>query len=311
MFSARELAGQAAIQRLTLEEKAVEDGCGLSHQNRSTAGPVATPKSPSAAPVKAKEALTPQQQGHDADAAHETSDHGGPETPRRGADGRGAPEAEGFPSPEMDTEPVHEQGEQAEGAGDGSAETDTLGTDGMDVDTPVGGGGGGITPETGPAPVDNERAGSDGSPTVDPAAVLVDPLNELSAMGFPPEAAAAALAASGGSIPEAAHRLISEVPSGPEEGAAAAAGSGAAGDGAIRPPRDVRLRTAVARIAECGDVAAAVECTETLISVFRNLMEHPGEPKYRSIRRSNRKFKVKMGCEVVALGVLFRACGIG
>ena len=37
------------------------------------------------------------------------------------------------------------------------------------------------------------------------------------------------------------------------------------------------------------------QCLDVLASVFRNIMEHPEEAKFRKVRRSNGKFKVGAG----------------
>lgn len=37
------------------------------------------------------------------------------------------------------------------------------------------------------------------------------------------------------------------------------------------------------------------QCLDVLAAVFRNIMEHPDEAKFRKVRRSNGKFKVSRG----------------
>lgn len=99
-------------------------------------------------------------------------------------------------------------------------------------------------------------------------------------MGFPREAATEALAASGGSIPDAAYRLLtpgmmpSTGTSGPASVAAAehgaerhgqafgeggSSGNSGGGQGGGRLPRDVRLQQAADRIAAHEDPARAVQ----------------------------------------------------
>lgn len=108
------------------------------------------------------------------------------------------------------------------------------------------------------------------------------PLDELLAMGFPREASIDALAASGGSIPDAANRLLnpgivaSDVsnPNGGGAGSAAVtsdgpgenrmAGRDSAG-GEIRLPRDVRLQQAADRIGRNGDRARAIQVSRHAI----------------------------------------------
>lgn len=138
-----------------------------------------------------------------------------------------------------------------------------------------------------PTPLSPLAAAEDSVVLPPPPSQPFAPLDELLAMGFPREAAMEALAASGGSIPDAAYRLLTPgmMPSnGTGSSADAAAtveqdagtsyqvsgGSGANGDsgdigggggGGGRLPRDVRLQQAVDRIAGHGDPARAVQVT--------------------------------------------------
>lgn len=105
-------------------------------------------------------------------------------------------------------------------------------------------------------------------------------LDELLAMGFPREAAVEALSASGGSIPDAAYRLLTPgmMESGRNNsseavGMAAAgggaqgsgeAGGDAGGEGGVRLPRDVRLQRAADRVAGQADKARAVQVRAAL-----------------------------------------------
>lgn len=105
-------------------------------------------------------------------------------------------------------------------------------------------------------------------------------LDELLAMGFPREAAVEALSASGGSIPDAAYRLLTPgmMGSGRNNSSEAvgmtAAGGGVQGsreaggdtgsEGGVRLPRDVRLQRAADRVAGHADRARAVQVRASL-----------------------------------------------
>lgn len=97
-----------------------------------------------------------------------------------------------------------------------------------------------------------------------------NPLDELLAMGFPREESAAALAATGGSIPDAAYRLLTSTVSSAALGSSPPVGGGAVG--AVDEPvvegegvhvtrlsRDVRLQKEADTIAGHGDIAVALQ----------------------------------------------------
>lgn len=106
-------------------------------------------------------------------------------------------------------------------------------------------------------------------PPSPPASASSSPLDQLLAMGFPKEAAAEALAASGGSVPDAAYRLLTPAVMSTSDTARVAVDGGGGGGGAgrrgvggeeqVRLSRDVRLQRAADRIAAHGDRARAFQ----------------------------------------------------
>ncbi|CAN0047645.1 unnamed protein product, partial [Ectocarpus sp. 8 AP-2014] len=363
IFSAGEMAGQAAVQRLTPEEQEVEDCCGHTKGNEhatAAAAPVtATAASASAAatttrlsvvqgPSDCSSAVSGGAAAGAADVEKEerlaetnamaslvsemsvTSDDfddGVALALTSAAAGATTSRDRGGSIDGKTRDDEERQAERGQGLTGASAmdmteeEGDGISVDPVDsppletaAPTP-------LEMDEEPSPV--ARASPSPSPTPPPppetpaaAATNLAPaprtpesssLDELLAMGFPREAAVEALSASGGSIPDAAYRLLTPgmMESGRNNSSEAvgmtAAGGGAQGsreaggdtgsEGGVRLPRDVRLQRAADRVAEHADRARAVQCLDVLAAVFRNIMEHPEEAKFRKVRRSNGKFK--------------------
>ncbi|CBJ49209.1 conserved unknown protein [Ectocarpus siliculosus] len=334
IFSAGEMAGQAAVQRLTPEEQEVEDCCG--HTKGVAAGAAEVEKEERLAETNAMASSVSEMSvtSDDLDdgvapaltsaAAGATSgDHGGTDGKTRGGEERQA-----------------ERGQRLTGASEMNvAEEEGDGISVEPVDSPP-------LEAAAPTPLEMDeepspvaRASPAPSPTPPPppetlaaAATKLGPaprtpesssLDELLAMGFPREAAVEALSASGGSIPDAAYRLLTPgmMESGRNNSSEAvgmtAAGGGAQGsreagrdtgsEGAVRLPRDVRLQQAADRVAGHADRARAVQCLDVLAAVLRNIMEHPEEAKFRKVRRSNGKFKASVGAVAGGVDLLLAA----
>lgn len=118
-------------------------------------------------------------------------------------------------------------------------------------------------PTTAPTPSHPQRSTAPVPPS-QPSPVLVD---ELFAMGFPRDDAIMALSASGGSLPDAAYRLITPgvvrstggVADGEQERQVAGSGAGGSTGEEVHLPRDVRLQKEAELVASLGDRARAVQ----------------------------------------------------
>eukprot|EP00752_Nemacystus_decipiens_P005702 g5160.t1 len=360
IFSATQMAGQAAVQRLTPEEQEVEDCCGHTEGNAdaTAAATAATATLPAASVLAAAagDASVSPSPAHERPSAEKAVASLVSEMSVASDDGEGADEGRavgsGIPPP-------------VGGGGDGggssssrnaealresaSVEQQRQGVTAMDVaeddaDQPpaplpqgeVSATSAATTPPAAhklpsslppPSPAPLAQASAAPAPTPTPAPASPSPLDELLAMGFPRDAAAEALAASGGSIPDAAYRLLTPnmasnssgdalatSAAAEERGGEAARGqaagggrSGGSGEGEVRLPRDVRLQRAADRIGGNGDRARAVQCLDVLASIFRNIMEHPEEEKFRKVRRSNGKFKASVGAVPGGVDILLAA----
>ena len=314
IFSASELAGQAAVQRLTPEEQEVEDCCGHTEGNKgataaaTAATPAATPTPPvavdvgdaSGSPGPAGERQFVETEvvslvSEMSVASDDAMDEGG-------CVGSGAPPPVGGSSSgsgvtNTDALREREAGDQRQGvtAMDVPEAADELppfpqaevsmasATPPPAADKPPSPTPPFPSPSQSPVPAPAPPASAAAAPAPTPAAVPASqspsPLDELLAMGFPRDAAVEALAASGGSIPDAAYRLLTPgmmesngsgggtataaaAGGGSEAGANHAGGGGGSGggsEGEVRLPRDVRLQHAADRIGGHGDRTRAVQ----------------------------------------------------
>ncbi|CAN0267946.1 unnamed protein product [Ectocarpus fasciculatus] len=388
MFSAGEMAGQAAVQRLTPEEQEVEDCCGHTKGNKhataaaTAATPAATAPVEGAAAAAAASAfaaatatrLSGAQDPSDSSSAvsggvaagavevekeelsaetamaslvsemsvtsDDLDDGVAPAlTPAAAAaatSGDGDGSTDGKTRGDEERQAERGQGLTTASAMDVTEEDDGISVGPVDSPSPKAAAPIPLEMDEEPAPVARASPAPSPTPPEAPAAAATNlapaqrtpassSLDELLAMGFPREAAVEALSASGGSIPDAAYRLLtpgmmesgrsdnSEVVGMTAAGDAARGNREAGGDtgsgseGGVRLPRDVRLQRAADRVAGHADRARAVQCLDVLAAVFRNIMEHPEEAKFRKVRRSNGKFKASVGAVAGAVDLLLAA----
>lgn len=318
IYSARELAGQAAVLRLTPEEQEVEDGCGHSVHDEG----------PEEASTSAAKLSTAAPGGTEIGVSREEGipDDGEADVTRESGDGKVLTVEVPSTTSAMETDNFEESkdvGRITDGAVGGEADMSRgavgsptnvgrdIGTsEKMEVDygnVDNGGNEGVMMAQdasasssdivvTAPQAMGAASAGDAMQSEHAPLTTHSEPLDALVAMGFPADEAAAALAAAGGSIPEAAMLLLASPisSSSGQEVEGQADGAREATVVTARLSRDVRLQQAARKISEHGDQDAALGCTDTLIAVFRNIMEHPDEEKFRRIRRSNGKLKVSL-----------------
>lgn len=337
MLSARELAGQAAVQRLTPEEQEVEDCCGHTKGNKDAAS-AATAATPAATNTPAAE-KTPSS---DVAAVAAAAGSGAPDEGASSSMVGGSAEETGVEqagkrlsaevtveslvsemsvgSPDdVDAAPSTAAAEAGDGSNNGSggiigeqtattaATNDAMDVadetgdeqraavqpamdtssypSGMDEEEPSESAAAPLSPPLSSSPPPpslppSEPAAATASPQRSAPSPSSSPLDELLAMGFPREASMEALAASGGSIPDAAYRLLTPGLAASDGGNASGAGAdtavvpaatdGGSGEedqmanrdrvgGEIRLPRDVRIQQAAERIGGHGDRARAVQ----------------------------------------------------
>lgn len=312
IFSAAELAGQAAVQRLTPEEQEVEDCCGHTEGNKgATAAATAATPAAAATPPTAADAGSggasgstgPVEERRSAEAAVASLVSEMSVASDNGADGG---VAVGLTAPPLIGGSRNSSSGSAGALQESEAGERRQNLTAMDVpedaDAPppapqawVSTAPAALLPEADNPPSPTPRSStplpsppaplSAAAPAAAAPAAAISvshsppPLDELLAMGFPREAAVEALAASSGSIPDAAHRLLTPgmMASNGAEGSAAtvaaatsgggagsnqAAGGGGIGGGSgeeVRLPRDVRLQHAADRIGGHADRARAVQ----------------------------------------------------
>lgn len=259
MFTARELAGQAAVQRLTPEEQEVEDCCGHTRANTqaTVAAVAATPAAESTVDGKAENGF-PSREASSHKRPMETHTHADMEDGKdanvvqdqgymaetdagRGEQGR---LLDGDDARSMDVELVAQEASATEEEEEGDGDVEIVSEEG-----------GVVSPSQPKAaelaatrsPSENHRnqgddfpdqrkaeGGSnsekmDSSEEAEPVSSASSPrqqltpastpqpsrppspLDELVAMGFPRDAATEALSACGGSIPDAAYRLVTSL----------------------------------------------------------------------------------------------------
>lgn len=306
IFSAAELAGQAAAQRLTPEEQEVEDCCGHTEGNKGATA-AATAATPAAATPPAA-----ADDGNASGSAGAAEERPSEETAVTSlvsemsvvsddAMDEDVVELLGAPPPtggisnsstsNSTNETLQERGAHELRQGPGLAAMDVPAN--ADEPPPAPQADASTASATPPADTDRSRSPtprppssppSPSAPLSAPAAPAAppsrspSPLDELLAMGFPRDAAVEALAASGGSIPDAAYKLLNPgmmASNGFGEGDAAAtavaaeggagagrnqaAGGGGEDEGEVRLPRDVRLQHAADRIGGHGDRTRAAQ----------------------------------------------------